>query len=96
MDEQSTKSNGYYNLENSIVEELKHGIFNFNYHKQYPPILFNDFELILNYKKSHESYCVQAADLVAGNVRHKRLKYDTDIGQFNKELDFVDYKIFLP
>ena len=30
IDEQTTKSNGYYNLHDGLVEELKYGISNFN------------------------------------------------------------------
>ena len=31
IDEQTTKTNGYYNLRDGIIEELKYGIFNYNY-----------------------------------------------------------------
>ncbi len=102
IDEQSTKSNGYYNLRNGLFEELKHGITNFNYGTSYEPILFNDLEIDLTYQKSNHSYVVQAADLVAGTVRRKTL--DTNFLTFKlnedsnllKNLAFLDYKIFLP
>ena len=35
IDEQSTKSNGYYNLKDGLTEELLHGISNFNYDIKY-------------------------------------------------------------
>ena len=31
IDEQTTKTNGYYNLRDGIIEELKYGIYNYNY-----------------------------------------------------------------
>lgn len=31
IDEQTTKTNGYYNLKDEIIEELKYGIYNYNY-----------------------------------------------------------------
>ena len=34
IDEQSTKTNGYYSLENGLYEELIHGIINYNYAKK--------------------------------------------------------------
>lgn len=41
IDEQTTKSNGYYNLRDGIYEELVHGIYNYNYDKVFKPILNN-------------------------------------------------------
>ena len=41
IDEQSTKSNGYYNLKDGLTEELLHGISNFNYEWMLNIIFFN-------------------------------------------------------
>ena len=38
IDEQLTATNGYYDLRDSIKEELKHGIINFNYGISYPNV----------------------------------------------------------
>lgn len=96
IDQQSTKSNGYYNLKDGLIEELKYGIINFNYGKVHKPIIFSDLEIDLTYQKSDKSYVVQAADLVAGTVRRKNIDYYNNPSELYKTLSFVDYKIFLP
>lgn len=96
IDEQTTKTNGYYNLKDGIVEELKYGIYNYNYSTMYTPILNSDFEITVNYQKSEKSYLIQAADLVAGTIRRTYLNNMNDIIEFNKKINFVNYKIFLP
>lgn len=96
IDEQSTKSNGYYNLKDGLIEELKYGIINFNYSTKYQPILFGQLEVELSFQKSDKSYVVQAADLVAGTVRKRVLSFYNNSAELYKNLEFVDYKIFLP
>lgn len=96
IDQQSTKSNGYYNLNDGLIEELKYGIVNFNYGKKHSPILYNDLDIKLTYQKSDKSYVVQAADLVAGTVRKKTIDFYNDSISLYKNLEFVDYKLFLP
>lgn len=68
IDQQTTKSNGYYNLKEGIYEELVHGIRNFDYGIFYPPIL-KELELNVKYIDSKKNYLIQAADLIAGSVR---------------------------
>lgn len=96
IDEQTTKTNGYYSLKDGIMEELKYGIFNFNYQTKYEPILYSDLEISLCYQKSDKSYLIQASDLVAGTVRRTYLDNINDIIEFNKKINFVSYKLFLP
>ncbi len=91
LDEQTTKSNGYYTLKDGLIEELSHGIYNFNYSKQHKPILFGNVIIELNYLHSDKSYVVQAADLIVGEARttfiNNKFKY--------RMLLFHDYfKIF--
>ena len=50
IDEQLTATNGYYNLQDSIVEELKYGIVNFNYGIVHPHV-FNEKVIV------HIQYC---------------------------------------
>lgn len=69
IDEQPTISNGYYDLEHTIIEELLFGISNFNYGKKRKPILFGDLRITLKYRDSKCNYDVQAADILAGTVR---------------------------
>lgn len=42
IDQCKTKSNGYYNLKNSIYEELVNGIINYDYSKIHKPLIKND------------------------------------------------------
>ena len=92
----NSKTNGYYNLRNGILEELKYGIYNYNYKTSYEPIIYSDLDISLCYQKSDKSYLIQASDLVAGTVRRLYLNESNNIVEFNKKISFVDYKVFLP
>ena len=94
IDQQSTKSNGYYNLHDGLIEELKHGISNYNYFSQKAPIIFSDLEVKISYQDSGKSYVVQAADLLAGTIRKKAIDNSYDISESLSE--FIDFKIILP
>lgn len=96
IDQQSTKSNGYYNLADSIKEELKYGITNFDYGMKTKPILHNDLEVKLTYRISKLSYTIQAADLIAGTVRKKSIEAYKNKKDIESNLDFIDYKIIFP
>ena len=96
IDEQSTKSNGYYNLKDGLLEELKYGITNFNYAKTYKPIINSDLTITLTYQKSDKSYVVQAADLIAGTVRKHMILASSNHKAFQKIMKYLNYKIFLP
>ena len=96
IDEQTTKTNGYYNLKDGIVEELKYGIFNYNYGFLNTPILNSDLEVNVCYQKSEKSYLIQASDLIAGTVRKLYLLNLDNPLEFSKRIEFVNYKIFLP
>ena len=94
IDEQSTKSNGYYNLRDGLLEELKYGIANYNYGMQINPIIFSDIEIVLSYQDSGKSFVVQAADLLAGTIRRKAIDNQNNIDE--SLINFVDFKIILP
>lgn len=74
IDQQSTKSNGYYNLHDGLIEELKYGIVNFNYSSLIKPIVYSDLDILISYQDSGKSYVVQAADLLAGTIRKKAIE----------------------
>ncbi len=97
IDEQATKSNGYYNLHDGLVEELKYGINNFNYACTYNPIVFGDLDIHISYQDSGKSYLVQAADLVSGTIRKLILDALENKENVDDTLNkFVNYKIILP
>ncbi len=89
IDQQSTKSNGYYNLKDGLVEELKYGIVNYNYASHISPIIMGDLKILVTYQNSLKSYVVQAADLLAGTIRRKML-------ETNGFDSFVDFNIIVP
>lgn len=97
LDEQTTVSNGYYNLESSIKEELQFGIMNFDYGISFPPIL-SSVSVIINYKNSYYNYPVQAADLLVGEVRHAYYNYlqNKDFKAYRKRTNFLSTSIYLP
>ena len=97
LDEQSTVSNGYYDLESSIKEELQFGIMNYDYGISFPPIL-SSVEIELNYRNSYYNYPVQAADLLVGEVRHAYYNYiqNNDFDAYRKRTNFLNTSIYLP
>ena len=94
IDQQSTKSNGYYNLHDGLMEELKYGIINYNYATKINPIVYSDLEIKVSYQDSGKSYVVQAADLLAGTIRKTALLNQDAIQDSLSK--FVDFKIILP
>lgn len=96
IDEQTTKTNGYYNLRDGILEELRDGIINYNYGHFVKPIVHSDLYVKVCYQKSNKSYLSQASDLIAGTIRRLFLRNVDDFMEFSKRIDFIDYKLFLP
>lgn len=96
IDEQTTKTNGYYNLRDGIIEELKYGIVNYNYSIFHNPVVNSTLEVDVCYQKSEKSYLIQASDLVAGTIRKLYLNNINDLLEFSKRIEFVNYKIILP
>ena len=70
IDEQHTATNGWYNLKNSIEEELLNGISNFDYGRTYPPILHGNLTLEIQYCDSKNNYLIQASDMIANYIWH--------------------------
>lgn len=96
IDEQTTKTNGYYNLRDGIIEELKYGIQNYNYGIYNIPIINSELEVDICYQKSEKSYLIQASDLVAGTIRRFYLNNIENKLEFMNRIDFVNYKVLLP
>ena len=96
IDEQNYKSNGYYNLEESIYEELKCGIKNVTKNAIFPGIIKGNLRISLLFKESKTNYLIQAADLIAGQMRKNYLYYLLNEEQLRKNLAFINYQIFLP
>lgn len=69
IDESTYKSNGYYNLENSIYEELKYGMSNIRNNINFKNIINSNLKITVKHKNSYYNYLVQAADIIAGYTR---------------------------
>lgn len=68
VDEQGTATNGIYNFKESVYEELKIGINNFNYGVFYEPIVFGKLEIAVEYCDSKNNYLIQASDILANRL----------------------------
>ena len=82
IDQETTKSNGYYSLTNGIYEEIKMGINNFDYGLTFKPILFSEFEVIRHSHNSKENIVIQSADILSNDIRRcldKKLSLFTDL-----------------
>ena len=94
IDEQTTKSNGYYNLKEGLIEELKYGIVNFNYALAIKPVLNSELEIKLTYQNSSKSIVVQASDLLAGTIRRIAIANQNMLEENLSRI--VDIKIIIP
>lgn len=68
IDEQLTATNGYYDLRDSIKEELQHGIANFDYGKIHPHLFETDVSVNIHYCDSSKNYMIQASDILANKI----------------------------
>lgn len=89
IDESPRATDGIYNLESSIIEELVYGITNYDYGSKFPPILFGGLELDLKYVDSKTESLVQASDFFVGYV-NATLMWKPK----NAYLDFVDVQLY--
>ena len=68
IDEQLTATNGYYDLRDSIKEELEHGIANFDYGTRHPNVFNADVQVYIHYCNSSKNYMIQASDILANRI----------------------------
>ena len=68
IDEQLTASNGHYSLKESVFEELRNGIVNYDYEKNYPPIFTSNLDVRVAYCVSSVNYMIQASDILANRI----------------------------
>lgn len=70
VDEHTTATNGVYELRESLEEEFKNGIHNWNFSQYFPPIFPNMESVQLKYCNSATVTLVRAADIVANRIYH--------------------------
>lgn len=68
IDEQLTATNGYYTLKDSIREELKYGIKNFDYGKKHSNVFDGEVKVDIHYCDSSHNYLIQASDILANRI----------------------------
>lgn len=68
MDEQLTATNGYYDLRDSIREELKYGIVNFDYGTRHESLFEQNVVVNIFYCDSSKNYMIQASDILANRI----------------------------
>lgn len=68
IDEQLTATNGYYDLRDSIMEELQHGIVNFDYGIKHPHVFNSNVTVNIHYCDSSKNYMIQASDILANRI----------------------------
>lgn len=96
MDECTTKTNGYYNLKDSIYEELVNGIINYDYSKIYKPLINSDLNLSVRMFDSKYNYGIQSADIMSNYLHRQYEKYLVSNQDISSTLDFIEVKLFLP
>lgn len=68
LDEQATSTDGFYDLESSIYEELRFGISNFNYGTRHPNIFHANLTVQVLYCDSSKNWLIQQSDIIANRV----------------------------
>ena len=68
VDEQATATDGFYSLRDSIYEEIKKGISNFDYGTFREPLFHSEVIVSVEYCDSSRHYLIQASDILANRI----------------------------
>lgn len=96
IDDAKTKSNGYYNLKDSIYEELVNGIINYDYSIVHQPLLKNKLNIDVRNYNSKYNYGIQSADIMAHYLHSEYENYIIYNKDINTTTNFIEVKLFLP
>lgn len=96
IDEAKTKSNGYYNLKDSIYEELVNGIINYDYSIIHKPIIKNDLKIKVTIYDSKHNFGIQSADILANYLHREFEQYLINGKEISSTTSFIEVKLFLP
>lgn len=96
IDDSKTKSNGYYNLVDSIQEELVNGIINYDYATVHKPILNSSLIIKSKNYNSKYHYGIQSADMIAHYLHGEYEKYLINGKDLSSTINFIEVKLFLP
>ena len=96
IDEAKTKSNGYYNLKDSIYEELVNGIINYDYSTIHKPLLTNGLKIKVRTFNSKYNFGIQGADIIS-HYLHSQYEHHLKNGKdISSTTSFIEVKLFLP
>ncbi len=68
IDEQLTATNGYYDLCDSIKEELQHEIANWDYGVVHRNVFDGEIRVFIEYCELKNNYLIQASDIIANRI----------------------------
>lgn len=77
VDEHTTATNGIYELRETLEEEFKYGIHNYNFSTFHPPLFPKMQSVQLKYCNSETVTLIRAADIVANRLYHDALHSKT-------------------
>ena len=72
-DEHSTATNGRYELQESLLNEFKHGTFNYSWNTFFEPVFPAMGSLTVEYCDSSKRTLIRAADIIANKVYHSAI-----------------------
>lgn len=96
IDEAKTKSNGYYNLKDSIYEELVNGIINYDYSTIHKPLLTNGLKIKVRTFNSKYNFGIQGADIISHYLHSQYEQYLKNGKDISSTTSFIEVKLFLP
>ena len=88
IDEQLTATNGYYDLRDSIMEELRYGIVNFDYGVLHQSIFNATVTVNIEYCDSSKNYLIQASDILANRIWTSYAKNDPKLRRIENHTTF--------
>ena len=71
VDEHTTATDGRYELQEGLLQELKEGTINFAYNTFFKPILPSMNMLTVSFCNSKKNTLVRAADIIANRIYHE-------------------------
>lgn len=96
IDEAKTKSNGYYNLKDSIYEELVNGIINYDYSIIHQPLLKQGLRIKVKNYNSKYNFGIQGADFISHYLHGQYEQHLIDGKDISSTISFIEVKLFLP
>lgn len=89
MDEQLTATDGIYSLSETIFEELRNGIRNFDYGTFYPPLFKGKLEVQVRYVESSHDYLIQASDILANRIYTSYRDSNPHLRKFSNHIGLI-------